>query len=242
MDILTFLDGYPDLLSEWSNGPSDWEWAGCQSSFQFHFASCQALPNLNRSSICLLFKMVFFHWVEVDISFIALQTANFRHVFIFFQKFSKKKYSTWFKKKNEIPHQPRIKETELAKKMIPMDNFNKRLMNLKLSDPFGIITDPTCQESGHETPVLLQRDGSSAHKAKLKLPKNALPTKHLLQAVCLLCAMRNAQMLLSWMWSQTKKNSTWRWIHLQKTSKWYIFFGGATCRVWFTWRCWGFSS
>lgn len=45
MDILTFLDGYPDLLSEWSNGPLDWEWASCQPSFQFHFASCQALPN-----------------------------------------------------------------------------------------------------------------------------------------------------------------------------------------------------
>lgn len=70
-----------------------------------------------------------------------------------------------------------------------MDNFNKRLMNLnlyknfRLPDPLGIIPHPTCQASGHETPVLLQRDGSSLHKAKLKLPKNALPTKHLLEAM-----------------------------------------------------------
>ena len=85
----------------------------------------------------------------------------------FFQKFSKKNTQHNLRKNNEIPHQPRIKETELAKKMIPMDNFNKRLMNLnlyknfRLSDPFGIIPHPTCQESGHENPC-----PSSARRVK----------------------------------------------------------------------------
>lgn len=111
--------------------------------------------------------------------------------------------------------------------MIPMDNFNKRLMNLKLSDPFGIIPHPTCQASGHETPVLLQRDGSSVHKAKLKLPKNALPTKHLLEAMRIsVCHAQMRKRCCHGCEVLKKKNSTWRWIHLQKTSTWYIFGGG----------------
>lgn len=79
------LDGYPDLLG-WISWPVfrlkqwaelDWEWAGCQPSFQFHFASRQALPNLNRSPICLFFFGIFppsggshfIHWCSSNCKF-----------------------------------------------------------------------------------------------------------------------------------------------------------------------------
>lgn len=78
-----------------------------------------------------------------------------------------------------------------------------------------------------KTPVLLQRDGSSVHKAKLKLPKNALPTKHLLEAMRIsVCHAQMRQCCCHGCEVFKKKNSTWRWIHLQKTSTWYIFWGG----------------
>ena len=126
--------------------------------------------------------------------------------------------------------------------MIPMDNFNKRLMNLnlyknfRLSDPFGIIPHPTCQESGHETLVLLQRDGSSVHKAKLKLPKNALPTKHLLEAmrisVCHAQMRKCANAAVMDVKSLKKKTAPGAGSIFRKPVSDIIFLGGS-CRVWY---------
>ncbi len=66
----------------------------------------------------------------------------------------------------------------------------------------------------NSAPVLLQHDGSSVHTAKLRLPKNALPTRHLLEP------MRNAEMLKCCCHGceVDKKNKTcWGRTHLQKT-------------------------